>query len=45
MNETMTDIREKAYREMFDFINWFAEKDRNRWKELCEQYAKEAVKE
>ena len=40
MSETITDIRDKAYREMFDFINWLAERDQVKWKELCDEYAK-----
>ncbi len=44
IKETITDIREKAYREMFDFINWFATKHKIMWRKLCEEYRKELKK-
>jgi len=39
--DTITDIRARAYREMFDFINWLAEKSPQYWKEICEEYTRE----
>jgi hypothetical protein len=38
------DLREKSYLEMFNFINWFANKEQKEWIKLCKQYTKEQTK-
>lgn len=37
-NETIIDIREKAYIEMFDFINWLAETHKIEWRGYMDEY-------
>ena len=42
--ETIKDIRQKAYVEMFMFIDWFAKKYGNQWEKLCNEFIKENEK-
>ena len=40
-NKQRWDLRNRAYEEMFEFINWQAGYyGEEKWKELCEQFRK-----
>jgi len=38
MPNTMQDIRERAYKELFDFINWLARKYPLWWEQIMGEY-------
>ena len=38
MERTIKDIREGAYREMFNFINWLAKKHPLWWEQIMGEY-------
>ena len=44
MEKKVSDAKEKAFKDMYEFLNWLSKKYQKDWVTICEEYEKHKLK-